>query len=558
MGEGRALCCSSVCFRRKMVVQLGSRDVGPDVRGRLRLCGPSRAPAVFTVVGVLLAAIGACLAPFWPSLFNYVLSTELSISPTSASFKLWRDTPVPMKLDFYFWNWTNPGEITNRDTKPTFVQMGPYRFNEVHEKINITWHDNGTVSYRQIRRWFFDPDNSNGTLDDEVTTLNIIALTASFVTREWSFVMRKGLDIALWQMGQKLHVTHQVRQLLFEGYESPLITMADRLPALAGIDIPYDRFGWFYSRNGSADFDGVFNMRTGADDLYRVGELARWNYDERTRYFPGRCGNVEGSAGELWPPKRSKDDRIGLFSPDLCRSIELDFRQEDEVLGLRGFRYSGGPSLLDNGTLDPANECFCAGECVASGVLNVSSCRYGAPAFVSYPHFYLADERLPAAVHGMSPEEQRHSFYVTLEPETGIPLDVAARFQINILLQQQSYISMLRGVPRVFFPMLWFEERASITEELARPLRLLLLMPTCGLAASLASCAAGVVALLIATGLRLREHRARTRLSKSAAVSGAALEVSLPLMDATDKASSEKLEVQTARSRLASSSSSST
>jgi CD36 family len=47
------------------------------------------------------------------------------------------------------------------------------------------------------------------------------------------------------QMEQR-HVSKSVREFLFDGYEDPLISLADTLPALAQIDIPFDRFGWFY------------------------------------------------------------------------------------------------------------------------------------------------------------------------------------------------------------------------------------------------------------------------------------------------------------------------
>lgn len=45
---------------------------------------------------------------------------------------------------------------------------------------------------------------------------------------------------------EQRHVTKSVREFLFDGYEDPLISLADTLPALAQIDIPFDRFGWFY------------------------------------------------------------------------------------------------------------------------------------------------------------------------------------------------------------------------------------------------------------------------------------------------------------------------
>lgn len=53
---------------------------------------------------------------------------------------------------------------------------GPYRFREKRRHVNITWHENnGTVAYRTERSWFFDEATSNGTLQDNITTLNVIA-----------------------------------------------------------------------------------------------------------------------------------------------------------------------------------------------------------------------------------------------------------------------------------------------------------------------------------------------------------------------------------------------
>lgn len=40
----------------------------------------------------------------------------------------------------------------------------------------------------------------------------------------------------------------------------------------------------------------------------------------------------------------------------------------------------------------------------------------GAPAFVSFPHFYAADPSLLSGVYGLHPEEEKHSFYMDLVP----------------------------------------------------------------------------------------------------------------------------------------------
>lgn len=73
-------------------------------------------------------------------------------------------------------NWTNPEAIHNKNIKPHFNEVGPYVFLEKHKRVNITWHaENGTVSFNQTRTWHFIPELSNGSLTDEITSVNVMA-----------------------------------------------------------------------------------------------------------------------------------------------------------------------------------------------------------------------------------------------------------------------------------------------------------------------------------------------------------------------------------------------
>lgn len=46
--------------------------------------------------------------------------------------------------------------------------------------MNITWNGNDTVTFQQIRRWHFVPERSNGTLRDDITNINAIAVVIIF------------------------------------------------------------------------------------------------------------------------------------------------------------------------------------------------------------------------------------------------------------------------------------------------------------------------------------------------------------------------------------------
>lgn len=53
----------------------------------------------------------------------------LTLSSTSFTYDLWVETPIPMYLKFYMFNWTNPQKFyASSGEKPHFQELGPYVF----------------------------------------------------------------------------------------------------------------------------------------------------------------------------------------------------------------------------------------------------------------------------------------------------------------------------------------------------------------------------------------------------------------------------------------------
>lgn len=103
----------------------------------------------------------------------------MQLRPESKSYETWKQPPFPLSLDIYLFNWTNPEDFKNLSTKPIFEQLGPYRFTEKPDKVDITWNpDNSTITYRKLSMFFFDEDGSKGSLDDVVTSVNVVALVS--------------------------------------------------------------------------------------------------------------------------------------------------------------------------------------------------------------------------------------------------------------------------------------------------------------------------------------------------------------------------------------------
>lgn len=103
-------------------------------------------------------------------------------SQNTEGFKMWKETPIPMYMEFYFFNWTNPDKFEKYETiKPNFVEMGPYTFNEHHIRENVVFNDNDTLTYFNKRTWKFLPDKSAGSLDDQITVLNPIVAVREII-----------------------------------------------------------------------------------------------------------------------------------------------------------------------------------------------------------------------------------------------------------------------------------------------------------------------------------------------------------------------------------------
>lgn len=173
----------------------------------------------------------------------------MTLSATSKSFSEWKSPTVPLHLDIYLFNWTNPEEISNENVKPIFTQHGPYRFRETRDKEDVKFHDrDSTVSYKPISYYYFDSEGSNGTLDDVIVNLNIVAIGAAGQAVTMQYKKRKVISMALNAYEEELTVAKSVRELLFEGYEDDLVTAGKEgvTPEFNPDDIPFDKIGWFY------------------------------------------------------------------------------------------------------------------------------------------------------------------------------------------------------------------------------------------------------------------------------------------------------------------------
>jgi len=91
-----------------------------------------------------------------------------------------------------------------------------------------------------------------------------------------------------------------------------------------------------------------------------------------------------GSDGALFSPFVTKDQKLDIFSPDLCRSLYLTFNKETEILGLKGYSFTLPKKLLASPVDNEENKCYCTDpgkedmeNCPKAGAYQLESCRKG-------------------------------------------------------------------------------------------------------------------------------------------------------------------------------------
>ncbi|KAI4493242.1 hypothetical protein M0802_009530 [Mischocyttarus mexicanus] len=460
---------------------------------------------IILVIGLILLVLGCIAASLWSSILNWFFLRELTLTPTSTIYNLWKETPIPMHLKFYFFNLSN-SDVFKHPTikKPMLVEMGPYVFREIDYKINQVWNDNGTVTFQRRKVWYFDESLSNGSLTDKVTNLDPIVVTMGQLMKNKSILVREFANQLIHSVNKDLTMTKTVRELLFDGYNDELLIIAKRFNFTT---IPFTKFGWFYGRNNSDTADGTFNMLTGKDNIHEMGIVKNWNFQSKTNYYKDSCGIISGTNGDLWPPLLD-NKTASIFVPDICTYVTLTYQNQSSYESIEGNKFISDETTLDNGDIVKSRKCYCVNEtnCEPSGVLDVSKCKYGAPAFISLPHYYLADSSYGKAVEGLEPLREKHESFVIVEPTTGVPLEVKAQLQLNIMVEPIDGMSIFKYVKKTYMPMMWFTQEASLTSDYVSQVKFLLILPKLGLITFIGISAIGILISFIGIFVYIRQR----------------------------------------------------
>ncbi|XP_040822664.1 lysosome membrane protein 2 isoform X1 [Ochotona curzoniae] len=411
---------------------------------------------------LLVTSVTLLVARVFQKAVDQTIQKNMVLRNGSEVLDSWEKPPLPVYTQFYFFNVTNPEEIL-RGEKPLLEEVGPYTYREIRNKENIKFGENGTtISAVSNKSYVFERNQSVGDPSvDLIRTLNIPVLSVI----EWvqGRLLTDIVEAMLKAYQQKLFMTHTVDELLW-GYKDEILSLVHVFqPDIS----PY--FGLFYGKNGTNDGDYVF--LTGEDNYLNFTKIVEWKGKTALEWWAtAECNMINGTDGDTFHPLISSDELLYVFPSDFCRSVYVTFSGYESVQGVPALRFRVPEEILANNSAN-AGFCLPEGNCLGSGVLNVSVCKNGAPIIMSFPHFYLADEKFVSAIGGMHPNKEEHETFVDVNPLTGIILKAAKRFQINVYVKKLDDFPETGNIRTMVFPVMYINESAVIDKESARRLK---------------------------------------------------------------------------------------
>uniref|UniRef100_A0A7P0T9B3 Scavenger receptor class B member 1 n=1 Tax=Homo sapiens TaxID=9606 RepID=A0A7P0T9B3_HUMAN len=320
------------------------------------------------VAGLLCAVLGAVMIVMVPSLIKQQVLKNVRIDPSSLSFNMWKEIPIPFYLSVYFFDVMNPSEILKGE-KPQVRERGPYVYREFRHKSNITFNNNDTVSFLEYRTFQFQPSKSHGSESDYIVMPNILVLGAAVMMENKPMTLKLIMTLAFTTLGERAFMNRTVGEIMW-GYKDPLVNLINKyFPGM----FPFkDKFGLFAELNNSDS--GLFTVFTGVQNISRIHLVDKWNGLSKVDFWHSdQCNMINGTSGQMWPPFMTPESSLEFYSPEACRSMKLMYKESGVFEGIPTYRFVAPKTLFANGSIYPPNEGFC--PCLESGIQNVSTCR---------------------------------------------------------------------------------------------------------------------------------------------------------------------------------------
>ncbi|XP_057656354.1 scavenger receptor class B member 1-like [Diorhabda carinulata] len=402
----------------------------------------------------LISLTGAVLTWFTNAFDDLVLS-QVVLKNNSKAFDMWKKPPVRLRYNVYLFNYTNVDDYRDGIVEKLHLEeIGPYVYEEVLERINISFPTEDTISYREYRTLSFKPNLSKGNQDDQVIVPNVPVLAGSAFTKSQNYFNRLAFSGILSGMDEEAFSKISAGSFIM-GYE-------DRFYSLAKNFLPFDtpeELGIMVKKLGQSPYSITIN--SGKNDMNKFAQIEKFDGKKQLDYFSGDCNSIQSTDGALNPPKRvrAKQPLYYMF-PEGCRRMPLVFNKETTIRNgtIPVYQYTYPEDIYDSADEKPENRCYCSDQCPLKGVFNITGCSFGCPTFISHPHFHRADPRLVKHFTGLHPERTTYKSYFNYHPTIGFLISARNLIQLNVQVQKAGAVSQVDMFDDgMILPFAWLE-----------------------------------------------------------------------------------------------------
>ncbi|KAJ1520753.1 hypothetical protein ONE63_003848 [Megalurothrips usitatus] len=381
---------------------------------------------------------------------------RLKMVPGLPAFEWWATPPDEVLLRVYVFNVTNQHDFeSGRSDKLHMEEIGPYIFREKLVHTNVTFHENGTMSYTAVRTAIFLPELNTLSLDAPLTVPNLAVLGMASYLHDATFLTKLAFNVILQRLDSQPLVNVSVQEYMWN-LSDPLVHVTRRLvPHL----VPVDNMGILHRIY--ADFRDEVSVFIGPENERRFFQMDRFHGDRHFGWWPAeRCDSAYGGTeGVSYHQGVRRGDELRYFRKTMCRVMPLYYARDEERLGMSALRFELPDDVYDRAAnATSATDCFTkpGRKPLPAGLTDLAPCYFDFPIAASMPHFY-SSPHLHHVVEGMRPDRAKHHSYVILEPTTGVPMNAAARSQSNLIVHDVSSIHGVGRFSNQVIPMFWAE-----------------------------------------------------------------------------------------------------
>ncbi|CAH2101904.1 unnamed protein product [Euphydryas editha] len=405
------------------------------------------------VWGVILitSSIGGFIFP--P--LDMMLWERLNMRPGFPPYDWWAVPPDEVKMRAHIFNITNHERfLSGLDSKINVQEIGPIVYLEKLKHYNMKFNENSTLTYTAQRYLIYLPDDNTIDLNQTIIVPNLALLGILSYLHNANYFVRAGFKILINTHDSQFFVKRTIYEYLWDNKEPILETSRHLAPGM----VPSTNMGMLAQIY--ADFTDEVTVKIGPQwghkNFFKIEKVR--GLPHITGYDPNTCPDTLAGAteGVLYHQHLSKNESLLYFRKTVCKLMPLYYKKEDLMYGVQVYRYNLPENVFDrvNGT-----DCYASEVPLPDGISDTSKCYYGFPMVASFPHFYTGSPPRDTYVTGFKPDPIKHSSFVYVEPQTGLPTKAVARMQCNLRIHDLSgyYTSNFNKFSNLILPIGWIE-----------------------------------------------------------------------------------------------------